>query len=455
MTHTTPNQSTPSSTSTDSQSVIYENPENRIHGSKNTHILKSMHYQNKKIEQIRLIDAYKDLYFYFKNKYEFERYIIDVARASKFYGSYKACLAHLRKMASGRIPSGTKVYTINSRYLRIRGDHIKLFNKLLGISLSKLERTISKITKPSGRGGIKNPRFPIGNTLFNSIAGLVATALSDGHLKPNGTIEYAEPNLSRIKKVEQNLHNFGDIKLNPRFVTRDNHYFCYFSTPFGAILSYLGIQSGDKSINNPSIPDFITNGSTQQISAFFAGFVPQDGSVSLNEVSITQSTSLHPGNKINNYSNAFQLENKLIQLVIKHGEDKTNCKILSRKKLVKLMNIGKFPDSKLARELHRRVYQHPSKIVVQSVTMAKRIRVNMEAKPYAIRYFKKTGKVTVAWVVRTTQTYEMLKFAIVAPPNDVVKRKILRDALQKNKGLVNKALKELTNQGIVVVEWWK
>jgi len=62
-------------------------------------------------------------------------------------------------------------------------------------------------------------------------------------------------------------------------------------------------------------------------------------------------------------------------------------------------------------------------------------------------------KVTVAWVVYTTGTYEMLKFAIMAPPNDVTKRKILRDTLRNNRSLVTKVLVELTNRGIVANDW--
>lgn len=455
MLNTTNNQSTISSTSIDSQSVIYENPENQIQRSKKTLNLYSEQNQNQKTKQIRLIDAYKDLYFYFKNKYEFENYIIDVAKALGVSGSYKESLDQLEKTASSCILSGTKVEAINCRYLRIRGTHIRIFNGLLGIPLSKLEVKIVKVTKSSGKGGIITPKFPTGEIFLNSLARLVATSLADGHLKPNGTIEYSEPDLSRIKIVEQNLRNFGNVSCNPRFVTRDNHYICYLPTPFGTILKYLGIKSGNKSITNPVIPYFVTNGSQQQICAFFEDFIPQDGTVSSKVISLTQSTSLHPGKSINDYPEAFQLDNDLIKFIIRHGKNQKSCRLLSRKKLVRLMNTKSTPDSKLARKLNQIVHQNPNNIIIQSAKMAKKIGVDMNARPYAIRYFKKSGKITVEWIARTNGLYDMIKLAIVAPPNDVIKREILRDVLRKNKDHVNKAIQELTARGILVNTWWK
>jgi len=125
---------------------------------------------------------------------------------------------------------------------RIKGECIDLMNSLAGLNLSDLEGKISKITKYSGKGGIENPRFPEGENLEVSVARLLGIVVSDCHLKPNGTLCYAERELRRIKMVERDLQAFGDIELIPRKRGNENMFDVYFPTPLGIMVENLGIE---------------------------------------------------------------------------------------------------------------------------------------------------------------------------------------------------------------------
>ncbi len=399
-----------------------------------------------------LLDAYREMYFYFKDQQKFDNYLRQVGD-SLGIKKREDIIEHIMRMQPQR--KSRVALLLSPRYLRIKGELCFTLNHLMGKNLRDLEGKISRLTKRSGRGGIQNPKFPEGEQLAIALSRFVATMLTDGHLKPNGTVEFHEPERSRIRRVEMNLRNFGDIKLNPKFIPKDNVYVCYFPAPLGLILMKLGVSSGNKSFLNHHVPSFILNGSLKTQWAFFEDFVPQDGSVSSSSFHLYQSTAIHPGNKARAYPQAFKVNRNLIQFIKKHGKNTQKCWTLQKSKLVKLKKSTNPFDAKLANELEKEINRNRNNILDDCVRMAQSFGVEMEAKANTIRYFKKSKKVSVAWVARTINSYEMVKLGILAPPNDVRKRKIVRDSLRKRSKMVKKAMRELAEKGMRVEEWWK
>ncbi len=74
--------------------------------------------------------------------------------------------------------------------------------------------------------------------------------------------------------------------------------------------------------------------------------------------------------------------------------------------------------------------------------------------PYSIRYHQKTGRVSVSWVARTANIHEAMKLAMVAPPNDVKKRKIMRASLRSKPDEVRRIYDEFADNGIDLEKWW-
>ena len=410
------------------------------------------HKQVSDVAYQHLLDAYQEMYFYFKNQQEFDNYLQQVGN-SLGIKKREDIIEHIMRMQPQRKFRAALLFS--PRYLRIKGELLFTLNLLMGKTLRDLEGKISRLTKRSGKGGIRNPKFPEGEQLAIALSRFVATVLADGHLKQNGTVEFHEPELSRIGRVEMNLRNFGDIKLNPKFIPKDNVYVCFFPTPLGLILMKLGVSSGNKSFLNHHVPSFILNGSLKTQWAFFEDFVPQDGSVSSSSFDLYQSTAIHPGDKTRSYPQAFKVGRNLIQFIMKHGRNTKKCWVLQRTKLVKLKKSTDPIDEKLARELEKEINRNRNNILDDCVRMARAFGVEMDSKAHTIRYFKKSKKVSVAWVARTIDSYEMVKLGILAPPNDIKKMKIVRDSLRKRSKMVKRAIKELADKGVRVEEWWK
>ena len=402
-------------------------------------------------QNLSLINAYGDLYFYFRSDHLFRQYILDVGRSLNIRGGFNIVLEHLQKLVSKKVPVPKGEFPISCRFRRIRGTHVQFLNRILGTKLDALEGNVSRLTKRSGRGGIKNPKFPSGEKLMVALSRLAATTLADGHLKPNGTIEYFEPELERIKLVEKTLRVFGDIRANPKLVKRDNVYVCYFPSPLGKALQYYGLIPGNKSILNPKLPSFILEGSLRTLCAFFEDFVPQDGSITSKSkrFELAQSNTLDSGINALEYPDSPELPTTMVDFLKRHGKQEQTCWVLSISKLRRLS-----ARNRLAQDLVKQIETHTSNLIEDSVRVAQRLGVSMESKPCTVRYFNKTGKVTISWVARTGTIDDTIRLGIIAPPNDVKKRHVLKQIMMTKPRLVARTLRNLTKDDIAFDIWW-
>ncbi|MFW9888257.1 MAG: hypothetical protein ACFFER_08750 [Candidatus Thorarchaeota archaeon] len=399
----------------------------------------------------RMKDAYGQMYFYFPDKAAFDDYVQEVGLALGI-DDKEELLKHLTQqsseMASGRYSA------FQPRYNRIKGEFLYMLNRITGKSLPDLEGKISKLTKHSGRGGIKNPRFPSGPELEIALARLIATAVSDCHLKPNGTLEYSEPELDRIRRVEENLRIFGDISLNPKLVKRDNYYISYFPAPLGMMLQHWGMPAGDRTIQNPGLFSWIFDFCWEALCAFMEDLIPQDGSVRSNVISWSHSHALHPGDKIRRYKTEHLIGTQEIELIKKHGRKEKYCWVLSLAKLRELEESEDPKEAKSASFLLKVLYDNPNKLSEDGKKIAEKLEIKISIDPSNIRYYRRSGRVSIAWTARTKGVLQAMKLAIIAPPNDVKKRTLLRNVLRRKSKFVEQALLELRDSGVDIEEWW-
>jgi hypothetical protein len=399
----------------------------------------------------RLVDAYGQMYFTFRDRITFEEYIRDVGDALGI-DDLKDILKHLTALTS-ETQSG-RYSPISPRYYRIKGEFLYRLNHMTGKSLSSLEGKISKLTKCSGKGGIKNPRFPSGNRLEIALARLIATAVSDCHLKRNGTLEYFEPELSRIKRVEKNLRVFGDIKLKPKFVKRDNLYVSFFPSPLGMILQHWGMSPGDKTILNPSIFSWFFDFSWEALCAFIEDLVPQDGSVGRHSISWTHSLALQVGKK-SKYEFSPKVSSNEIKLIIRFGNDEKHSRALAWGKLKNLRKHKEKEVADVAKKLWKTIRENPNNLINAEQRIMEILGIKDHKTPGTIRYHKRSGRVSVAWNLYPKGLRETIKLAIIAPPNDVRKRELVRNLLSSQSRLVRQVQQELSKKRIRIHEWWK
>ncbi|NHI83568.1 MAG: hypothetical protein EAX81_04640 [Candidatus Thorarchaeota archaeon] len=407
------------------------------------------------LDPTQLENAYGNLYYYFRDEEAFEKYIWDIACPLGIEGDdEKQNIEHLQKLASQMLTEPTSEYCVNPRLNRIRGDHVHFFNNLSGKTLSELEGEISKITKKGGRGGIRNPRFPEGEELEIALARLTAVAVSDCHLKANGTLEYAEGEISRIRIVERDLQVFGDIRMNPKLKERENFYEVFLPSPFGIVLLHLGIPSGDRTVQNPGLYPELREFSVKAQCGFIENLIPQDGTISRKNVQWTHSNALHAGDKTEIYGIEPKVGRKEINLIIEEGKREKHSWVLNYGKLEELRQSDSDNLRHIADSLWNIVYENPNRLVEDEIRIVRKLGVNYNAKPYTIRYHERSGRVSVAWTAEPESVLESIKLAMIAPSNDVIKRQIMRDLIANHPKYMRRALRQFEKNGIEVYQWW-
>jgi hypothetical protein len=407
------------------------------------------------LDSIRLENAYGDLYYYFRDKDAFESYIADVGESLGLEGQEKKeVIKHLRELASQMVTEPSMESCINSHLERIRGDYVHLINDLSGERLSDLEVEISKITKKSGRGGIENPRFPQGEELEIALARLAATAVSDCHLKANGTLEYSEKEMSRIRIFEKDLQVFGDISLNPRRRKGENLYEAYLPTPLGIMLQHLGIPSGDRTVQNPGLFPEIKEFSIRAQCAFIEDLVPQDGTISRKRVQWTHTNVLHAGDKTGTYGITPKIGIHEIDLIKEKGKREQHSWVMTYGRLRELQKSESRELQDVARNLWESVYENPNRLIQDEVEIVRSFGIKYIEKPYAIRYHERSGRVSVAWTAEPSELIDSMKLAMIAPSNDEIKQRIMKDLIANHPEYVVAAKKQFEDLGIDVHEWW-
>ena len=406
----------------------------------------------------KLENAYGSLYHYFRDRELFDNYVSDVAAALGFNGDKEIIiLEYMEELAQQLIIEPLDKNCINPRYHRIRGDHLKLMNDISGKKLSDIQEYILKVTRKGGKGGIENPIYFEGERYEIALARLTAVASTDCHLKLNGTLEYFEPDLERIRLVQENIRKFGVATLNPKMVERDNVYVSYIPSPYGVILQHLGIPSGDRTIQNPGLPSFILDGTWKVKCAYIEDLIPQDGSVYGYTIAWFHSNVLHAGDKTEKYGFHPRIGYHEIDFIRKYGNPEKHANALPFAKLLQIRDsedIQNSKDKQIAEILIRRIYQNKNNLIEDSKKLVDSMGIEIEVSPTTIRYHKRSGRVSVAWTARTAGLYETIKLAIIAPSNDVVKRGALREILISNPDEADKASKELANKGIKAIIWW-
>ncbi|MHA1588220.1 MAG: hypothetical protein ACTSV9_05520 [Candidatus Thorarchaeota archaeon] len=404
---------------------------------------------------MRLINAYGTQFFYFNDKNELARFMAEMKEALEGTrkGGVYSTIEHLNDLLPQMTSKSSDRSFINKRYNRVRGDSLSLLVDLSGRVLADFEGRISKITGHNGQGGIRNPKFPDGEDLRILVARIVAIVVSDCHLRPNGAIEYSEPEIERIRIVERILKEFGDIELKPVYIERDNVYTSCFPSPIGKALQYWSLSPCDKTVQNSGFDPALIESSWRASGAFMEELIPQDGTVKSSRMSWTHSHALHPGNKIGKFGVFPIISQEEANLIIEHGEPGKNCRRLSMGKLIELK--GKSHQiAQIAAELEKKILRNPNNLINDEKRIVKNLGVKVVVSPYSIRYHQKTGRVSVSWVARTANIHEAMKLAMVAPPNDVKKRKIMRASLRSKPDEARRIYNEFADNGIDLEKWW-
>ena len=410
-----------------------------------------------------LMNIYRDLYFYFNDRNEIAQFISDVGTSLSDDGlGLRETVDHLEELITQMFPDAGNVMLANDkgRNYRILGEHLRLLLDITGLSPSQLEGQVFKITNSEmGHGGIQNPKYLEGEKLEVALARLTATILCDGHIqRKGGSVSYSESNTDRIGIFERGLRWFGDITFSRYWVEEDDIYICYISSVFGSLLQSIGLAAGDKTIQNPQLSEeFIEGLSWKALCAFIEDTLPEDGTVSPGRIRCSHSVALHPGDKITTYEMVPLVGETEIELIKSEGnrdEDAlVDCWILPFGRLTNLTYSMNPEEASTAKSLYDAILANPSNFVLVEQYVLERLGIESSRTPVCVSFYPKSGRVSVSWQWAVYGD-DAVRLAIIAPPNDVVKRNILASWLRRIPSRVEGIITELEGEGMKLNRWW-
>ncbi|MGY5864722.1 MAG: hypothetical protein RTV41_08960 [Candidatus Thorarchaeota archaeon] len=373
-----------------------------------------------------ILDAYDQHFFYFKDKEELEKYLQEACRHLGIKGKNVIPRLNelLKDLQSRRTMfAGNEASPVNTKAGRIKGESLRFIMGLNGETVEDLKGKISKITGVNGQGGIFEPKFPDENRLLEILTRLYSTMVSDGHIKESGKGDYFDPELSRIQRVIDNLDELGQIKSKIVEKSEGLHRL-YIPSVISSLLVGLGFPVGDRTMQNRGLPKDILDGPPEILAAYLEEMVPEEGCFSNSTgISWNRTHGIYGlGKRGIRYQNPA-LSKKQANFVkvnaTSDADDSKERKTLPWSELVSKAEAG----DETARSIMDFVNNHPNRLIKDETKVAGRLGINVENGPYRLRYYKKTGRVTLVSSARTKSFDDAEKWGQICPPNDVVKKK--------------------------------
>jgi hypothetical protein len=185
------------------------------------------------------------------------------------------------------------------------------------------------------------------------------------------------------------------------------------------------------------LPKAILEGSEQVKRSYLKEMIPEDGTFHPSRgFQWNRSNAIHAGNKTDEYGFKSPLTSKHIGFIKKHGEKSEGTVegwSLSFGKLREMVGYRNPEESKIAKDLFDSVIASPNRMLDDERNLAKSLGINVGRSPERVRYYEKSGRVSVRWRAGTTSTADAIKWAEMCPPNDVKKRGQVDEWLRKRK----------------------
>ena len=354
-----------------------------------------------------------------------------------------------------------KQFNINGNQSRMTGESLNFIRDATGMETENLEDKVHKVTGANGHGGIENPKFPEGQELEKLRARLMATAVSDCYVRPDGILDYYEENRERIERFKrETLQGFGDFTKEPKFMEQHGYYRLKVSSPYGRALNEWGIPSGDRTILNYGLPTETDKWSVESKRAYMQDLISEEGHIANGKIRWNRSNALHAGKKTDGYQlepRVSQSETRLIKIKGQsYPGDYDGEHTLRWTDLKELRKDKDSEISKQANALYRTIKENRNRLIDDEGKFAGSLGLKVKIDPEEVVYYENSGRVSVKWEARTVGTKSMIRWALVCPPNHPEKEVALKMWLSKRKSEdVRRVVEDLERDGIEINSDWR
>ncbi|MFW9961933.1 MAG: hypothetical protein ACFFCX_00005, partial [Candidatus Sifarchaeia archaeon] len=410
-----------------------------------------------------LVNAWHDQYFYM-NKREAAKLAKASASRLDLGNSLRERLQNLNDLMHQMIGDGPSSDTIkiDRNYSRMIGEAVHIQRDVLGIKNQDFEERIIKVTGINGHGGISNPKFLEGAKLETWRAGLIGAALSDCHIRTDDSVvEYYEENLDRLNRFRESLKEIGDFTNEPTFQAQSNLFRLKLPSPYGKALNYWGVPSGDKAIKNPELPSDFRNWSTESKCKYGSEMTSEESNISSGRCSWPRSNVVRTGEKkIGTYEFKSGITEKEVDLIKEKGKTRSGefegDKTIPYGLIDDLKNDANSDVAKTAHQLEETIHKNRNKLIESERDLYSDLGIEITISPKEIRYYGRTGRVSVKWEAKTSSSEATIRLGIMCPPNHPTKEVALKKWIDTRKPEeIQSVLEEIENDKFVIPEEWR
>ncbi len=421
---------------------------------------RTLYIWKRKVDPFGYLELFKDECFYLSK--EDGRELIDDAHKHLNLKGNHSFSKLLRQMTDIDEGSRKSVGIVTSD---LRHDRNHLFGETLRFILDTTGRNLHdiapKIQAIGQQEQIKTPRIIEGTELLVLMARLYAITASDGHVgRKWNFLGYSEHNEDRIEIVNELVQSFGEVRYS-YFYDKGKKYLIFstkeeaglrFPHVLGRLMIKLGIPSGDKSIQNVGLPDFILNGPLEVIRAYLEEVIPEDGWIS-KYVGIGRNSVLYDATKAERYGFATKITEEHIDIIQRFGrrkEGQVESIVLRIGILRELVSSNDQKVSILASELLNVALNTSVTLLNDEHRIIESIDIACKGPLLAgVYWYEKTKRVSASWKLVVTKQHSIAKWGLQALPNDIIKRAKFQKWMKRKSSVVLEAEEQLRAKGLL------
>ena len=321
----------------------------------------------------------------------------------------------------------------------VSGEALHFLLDVVGEGLQDLD--ISHIGQSSAKkhlGQIVGPDFSVEPKEF--LARLYAIIVSDGTVFKDGRMTYYETRNTRYERVKNLIGQLGEVAISDRSSSTDLNEL-YIPPIIGRLLIRVGMPVGARCIQNVGLPEFILEGDEHILRAYLEEVIPEDGYFNPRDMrfSISRTTVLLQPDV------AYRISPEELDIVLRYGDKgyltfgyadrEFEVVQIRTEKLLEIAQTSNKHISSSALRLLCNVFKNRSNLIDGERKICSRLGIGTRVESRTLTYYVDSGRLSSSWELCTRSLKDAMRWAILAPPNDVFKRNGVQEFIQTRQDL--------------------
>ncbi|MFQ5885494.1 MAG: hypothetical protein ACE5IO_10395, partial [Thermoplasmata archaeon] len=337
------------------------------------------------------------------------------------------------------VPAGGVNADLQSKSRYLSGETLGFMMDVFGERFTNIQKHVHSVgIAQKGKWQIRSPSFPEGEELLVLLARLYAIIVCDGNIdRTSFGVTYTEKTEERRRIVMEIARGLGEVRVTEQR-NKNRTDGLAFPSAIGRLLRKLGMPAGDKVLIGARVPSFILNGSERVQRAYLEELIPEEGSITFDvhgglKILWGRTVVLRETRESRKYASVELVSPKMVQMIVDKGqyEEKRKCHRLSAGDLRDLKYTGDPDLASLAEELDRLVRERPPRLMIDEQELCKSNGISTGRHLCYVRYYTRSKRVSAHWEAHTRSQQDVELWWRVAPPNDLRKRRRLKEGVEK------------------------